>query len=73
VLARAHGVLVRVMLSLYLYHGDNFKIECPSGSGKSIGRIGAAFVHELTRLKKGEDRKFSHGGHGDHGGFPSGS
>jgi len=22
------------MLSFYLYYGDNFKIECPTGSGK---------------------------------------
>jgi hypothetical protein len=22
------------LLSFYLYHGDNFKIECPTGSGK---------------------------------------
>ena len=27
-------VLIRALLSFYLYYGDNFKIECPTGSGK---------------------------------------
>ena len=27
-------VLIRALLSYYLYYGDNFKIECPTGSGQ---------------------------------------
>jgi hypothetical protein len=27
-------LLIRALLSYYLYYGDNFKIECPTGSGK---------------------------------------
>jgi hypothetical protein len=28
-----NGVLIRALLQFYLYYGDNFKIECPTGSG----------------------------------------
>ena len=31
-----NAVLIRTVLSFYLYYGDNFKIECPTGSGKLI-------------------------------------
>jgi hypothetical protein len=27
-------MIIRALLSYYLYYGDNFKIECPTGSGK---------------------------------------
>jgi hypothetical protein len=26
-------VLIRALLTFYLYYGDSFKIECPTGSG----------------------------------------
>ena len=26
-------MLIRALLQFYLYHGDNFKVECPTGSG----------------------------------------
>jgi hypothetical protein len=29
-----NAVLIRALLSFYLYYGDSFKIECPTGSGK---------------------------------------
>ena len=29
-----NAMLIRALLSFYLYYGDNFKIECPTGSGK---------------------------------------
>ena len=28
-----NAMLIRALLSYYLYYGDNFKIECPTGSG----------------------------------------
>ena len=28
-----NALLIRALLSFYLYYGDNFKIECPTGSG----------------------------------------
>jgi hypothetical protein len=29
-------LLIRALLSFYLFYGDNFKIECPTGSGKMM-------------------------------------
>jgi hypothetical protein len=31
-----NGLIIRGLLQLYLYYGDNFKIECPTGSGKMM-------------------------------------
>jgi hypothetical protein len=31
-----NGLIVRALLQLYLYYGDNFKVECPTGSGKMM-------------------------------------
>ena len=28
-------LIIRALLNFYLYYGDNFKIECPTGSGKA--------------------------------------
>ena len=28
-----NAIILRALLSFYLYYGDNFKIECPTGSG----------------------------------------
>ena len=27
-------MIIRALLNFYLYHGDDFKVECPTGSGK---------------------------------------
>ncbi|MBP1599376.1 MAG: hypothetical protein H6Q05_4753, partial [Acidobacteria bacterium] len=29
-------ILIRALLNFYLYYGDNFKIECPTGSGRMM-------------------------------------
>ncbi len=31
-----NALLIRALLNFYLYHGDNFKIECPTGSGRMM-------------------------------------
>jgi hypothetical protein len=31
-----NALLIRALLNFYLYYGDNFKIECPTGSGKMM-------------------------------------
>jgi hypothetical protein len=31
-----NGLIVRALLQYYLYYGDDFKIECPTGSGKQM-------------------------------------
>jgi hypothetical protein len=45
-------VLIRALLSYYLYYGDNFKIECPTGSGKMMNLFEVAHEigNRLTRI-----------------------
>src|SRR5262249_47446429 len=31
-----NALIIRALMSFYLYYGDNFKIECPTGSGKMM-------------------------------------
>ncbi len=41
-----NALLIRSLLSFYLYYGDNFKIECPTGSGKLMNLFEVA--REIT-------------------------
>jgi hypothetical protein len=53
-------IIIRALLNFYLYYGDNFKIECPTGSGNHMNlfevakeisdRLGSIFL----RNEKGE-------------------
>jgi len=44
-------VLIRALLQYYLYYGDNFKIECPTGSGRLMNLFEVA--HEIaSRLER---------------------
>jgi hypothetical protein len=47
-----NAVLIRALLSFYLYHGDNFKIECPTGSGKlmNLFEVAREIAHRLTKI-----------------------
>ena len=40
-------LLIRGLLSYYLYYGDNFKVECPTGSGKMMNLFEVA--QEISR------------------------
>jgi hypothetical protein len=31
-----NGLLIRALLNLYQFYGDNFRVECPTGSGKKM-------------------------------------
>jgi len=31
-----NGLLIRALLNLYVYYGDEFKVECPTGSGQMM-------------------------------------
>jgi hypothetical protein len=31
-----NGLIIRALLQFYMYYGDNFKVECPTGSGKMM-------------------------------------
>jgi hypothetical protein len=45
-------LLIRALLVLYLYHGDNFKIECPTGSGHQMNlfEVAREISNRLTRI-----------------------
>jgi hypothetical protein len=46
-----NALLIRALLSFYLYYGDNFKIEFPTGSGKLMNLFEVA--HEIAnRLER---------------------
>lgn len=45
-------ILIRALLNFYLYYGDNFKIECPTGSGRMMNLFEVAkdISDRLTRI-----------------------
>jgi hypothetical protein len=53
-----NAVLIRALLSFYLYYGDNFKIECPTGSGNMMNLFGVAkeISDRLSRIFLRDER-----------------
>src|SRR6201997_3871133 len=47
-----NGLIIRSLLNFYLYYGDNFKIECPTGSGKMMNlfEVSKEISDRLTRI-----------------------
>ncbi|HWB84975.1 MAG TPA: hypothetical protein VG675_12590 [Bryobacteraceae bacterium] len=47
-----NGLVVRALLSFYLYYGDNFLIECPTGSGNRMNlfEVAREITNRLTRI-----------------------
>jgi hypothetical protein len=47
-----NAVLIRSLLSFYLYYGDNFKVECPTGSGNwmNLFEVAREIANRLTRI-----------------------
>jgi hypothetical protein len=45
-------MILRALQQYYLYYGDNFKVECPTGSGKMMNLFEVAneIVRRLTRI-----------------------
>jgi hypothetical protein len=45
-------ILIRALLNFYLYYGDNFKIECPTGSGKMMNlfEVAKEIADRLSRI-----------------------
>ncbi len=45
-------MIIRSLLQFYLYYGDNFKIECPTGSGKlmNLFEVAKEIAHRLIRI-----------------------
>jgi hypothetical protein len=47
-----NALVIRALLSYYLYYGDSFKIECPTGSGHlmTLFEVGREIANRLTRI-----------------------
>ncbi len=47
-----NALILRALLNFYLYYGDNFKIECPTGSGKlmNLFEVSKEIADRLTRI-----------------------
>jgi hypothetical protein len=47
-----NALIIRALLNFYLYYGDNFKIECPTGSGKlmNLFEVSKEITDRLTRI-----------------------
>ena len=47
-----NALLIRALLSFYLYYGDSFKIECPTGSGNwmNLFEVSREIADRLTRI-----------------------
>ncbi len=45
-------LIIRTLLSFYLYYGDNFKIECPTGSGRMMNlfEVAGEIVERLAKI-----------------------
>jgi hypothetical protein len=51
-------ILIRALLSFYLYYGDSFKIECPTGSGHLLNlfEVAKEISDRLSRLFLRDER-----------------
>jgi hypothetical protein len=47
-----NALIIRALQNFYLYYGDNFKIECPTGSGKlmNLFEVSKEISDRLTRI-----------------------
>ena len=47
-----NAMIIRALLNFYLYYGDNFKIECPTGSGKMMNlfEVSKEIADRLNRI-----------------------
>jgi hypothetical protein len=47
-----NGLIIRALLQFYLYYGDDFKVECPTGSGKlmNLFEVAREISARLTRI-----------------------
>ncbi|HUN82194.1 MAG TPA: glucosidase [Phycisphaerae bacterium] len=63
-----NALIIRALLNYYLYYGDNFKIECPTGSGRimNLFEVAREISERLTRifLHEKDGRRPVYGGPG---------
>jgi hypothetical protein len=53
-----NALIIRALLQYYLYYGDNFKIECPTGSGRMMNLfdVSKEIADRLTRIFLRDER-----------------
>jgi hypothetical protein len=51
-------IVLRGLLNFYLYYGDNFRIECPTGSGRlmNLFEVAREIANRLTRIFLRDDK-----------------
>jgi hypothetical protein len=63
-----NGLLIRALLQYYTYYGDNFTVECPTGSGRHMNlyQVAEEIGNRLARifLKNKDGRRPVYGGTG---------
>ena len=61
-----NGLIIRALLHFHLYYGDNFKIECPTGSGKlmNLFEVSREIANRLaaTFMRDAKGRRPVYGG-----------
>jgi mannosylglycerate hydrolase MGH1-like protein len=47
-----NGLLIRALINLYQFYGDDFKVECPTGSGKymTLFEVAKEITHRLSSI-----------------------
>jgi hypothetical protein len=64
-----NALLIRALLQFYLFNGNNFKIECPTGSGNlmNLFEVARQISDRLTRvfLRDKSERRQVFGGTGE--------
>ena len=61
-----NALLIRALMSFYLYYGDSFKVECPTGSGNMMNLFEVA--REISNRLKGIFVRDKHGRRAVYGG-----
>jgi len=53
-----NALLIRALLSFYLYYGNDFQIECPTGSGKMMNlfEVAREIADRLSRIFLRDER-----------------
>jgi hypothetical protein len=56
--APVNTIIIRGLLNFYEYYGDNFKVECPTGSGKlmNLFEVAKEIADRLTRIFLRDER-----------------
>jgi hypothetical protein len=61
-----NALIVRALMNLYAFHGDDFKVECPTGSGRTMTlfEVAKEICHRLARtfLRDANGRRPVYGG-----------